>query len=312
MSPPWTRLVRYQASEQGPVQFGEPILPDDNTDSITELAKVRQLHVTVYKGSDPFTVQRTTQTEAVHTLLGPLAPEHVPIIRCIGLNYKCHSMFRPRNILSYLSKSLTPPVLETGRALPACPTVFTKPSPAVADHNTAIPIPQIAQAQCDYEGELVVVIGREGKDIPESEALDYIAGYTVGNDVSSRDWQREPAKAGPVPQWSFSKSFDQYAPLGPCLVSTGVAGEASGLLLETRVNGELRQSGNTDDLWFGVRRLVAFCSQGQTLQRGSLIMTGTPGGVGLFMSPPGFLKDGDEVSVRIGMIGTLVNTVRFK
>lgn len=92
------------------------------------------------------------------------------------------------------------PVLETGRSLPACPTVFTKPSPAVADHNVPIPIPKIAQSQCDYEGELVIVIGRDGKDIPESEALDYITGYTVGNDISSRDWQQEPEKAGPVPQ----------------------------------------------------------------------------------------------------------------
>lgn len=140
------------------------------------------------------------------------------------------------------------PVLETGRSLPACPTVFTKPSPAVADHNVPIPIPKIAQSQCDYEGELVIVIGRDGKDIPESEALDYITGYTVGNDISSRDWQREPEKAGPVPQWSFSKSFDQYAPLGPCLVSPAVAGEASDLSLETIVNGEVRQSSNTSDL----------------------------------------------------------------
>jgi 2-keto-4-pentenoate hydratase/2-oxohepta-3-ene-1,7-dioic acid hydratase in catechol pathway len=175
----------------------------------------------------------------------------------------------------------------------------------------AIPIPQIAQSQCDYEGELVIVIGRDGKDITESEALDYVAGYTVGNDVSARDWQREPGKAGPVPQWTFSKSFDHYAPLGPRLVSSTIVGDAADLSLSTAVNGEVRQSGNTSDLWFGVRRLVAFCSQGQTLQRGSLIMTGTPGGVGLFMKPQGFLEDGDEVCVRIGKIGTLRNTIKF-
>jgi 2-keto-4-pentenoate hydratase/2-oxohepta-3-ene-1,7-dioic acid hydratase in catechol pathway len=174
-----------------------------------------------------------------------------------------------------------------------------------------IPIPQIAQSQCDYEGELVVIIGREGKDIPESEALDYVAGYTVGNDISTRDWQRETSKAGPVPQWSFSKSFDQYAPLGPCIVSPSLLGEASGLALDTIVNGEVRQSGSTDDLWFGVRRLIAFCSQGQTLQKGSLIMTGTPGGVGLFMKPPTFLKDGDEVCVVIEKVGTLRNTIKY-
>lgn len=130
--------------------------------------------------------------------------------------------------------------------------------------------------------------------------------------MSAHDWQREPSKAGPVPQWSFSKSFDRYAPLGPCLVSTSVLGDASNQPLETAVNAEVRQSSNTEDLWFGVRRLVAFCSQGQTLQKGSLIMTDTPGGVGLFMKLPVFLKDSDEVCVRIGGIGTLRNTVKFQ
>ncbi|KAE8372127.1 hypothetical protein BDV26DRAFT_298145 [Aspergillus bertholletiae] len=291
MSTSWTRLVRYKAAENGPVRFGEPIITDDNED-ITSLAIDNRLQVRVCEGNDPFSLQVTSSTETVFQLLGPLEPKHVPIIRCIGLNYKSH-------------------IIETGRALPTNPTVFTKPSPAVADHNVPIPIPKIAQSQCDYEGELVIVIGREGKDIPESEALDYVAGYTVGNDVSSRDWQREASKAGPVPQWSFSKSFDQYAPVGPCLVSPSILGEAGGLALQTIINGEVRQSGSTDDLWFGVRRLITFCSQGQTLQRGSLIMTGTPGGVGLFMKPPSFLKHGDEVCVRIEKIGTLRNTIKY-
>ncbi|KAL1857770.1 hypothetical protein Plec18170_002994 [Paecilomyces lecythidis] len=291
MSMPWSRLIRYRDSPEGPVRFGEPILNDGNED-IASMALENKLLVKVCEGTDPFSLRVTDQIATVHQLLGPLAAQHVPIIRCIGLNYKSH-------------------ILETGRALPTCPTVFTKPSPAVADHGASVPIPKVAQSQCDYEGELVIVIGRNGKDISESEALEYVAGYTVGNDVSSRDWQREPEKAGPVPQWSFSKSFDQYAPLGPCLVSTSVLGEADDLPLETTVNGETRQKSNTSDLWFGVRRLVAFCSQGQTLQKGSLIMTGTPGGVGLFMSPPTFLKDGDEVSVRIGGIGTLRNTIRY-
>ena len=203
-------------------------------------------------------------------------------------------------------------VLETGRPLPTCPTIFTKPGPAVTDHDTPVPIPKIAQNQCDYEGELVIVIGRDGKNIPEADALDYVAGYTVGNDVSARDWQREADKAGPVPQWGFSKSFDKYAPLGPCIASKDQLKEANDLSLRTLVNGEVRQEGHTSDLCFGVRKLVAFCSQGQTLQKGSLIMTGTPGGVGLFMKPPSFLQDGDEVSVEIENIGTLRNTMVFE
>ena len=186
-----------------------------------------------------------------------------------------------------------------------------KPGPTVADHNTAIPIPRIAQAQCDYEGELVVLIGRDAKDVSEEDALAYVAGYTVGNDISTRDWQRDTDKAGPVPQWSFSKSFDKYAPLGPCLVATHVLNDADDLELETRVNGELRQKSNTSDILFGVRKLIAFCSQGQTLQRGSLIMTGTPGGVGLFLKPPAFLADGDLVTVRVEKIGCLSNFIKF-
>jgi 2-keto-4-pentenoate hydratase/2-oxohepta-3-ene-1,7-dioic acid hydratase in catechol pathway len=203
-------------------------------------------------------------------------------------------------------------VLETGRPLPACPTVFTKPGPSVANHGEDIPIPKIAQAQCDYEGELVVVIGKDAKNVSQADALDYVAGYTVGNDVSARDWQREAGKAGPVPQWTFGKSFDKYAPLGPVLVASHVLGEADGLSLRTVVNGEVRQESNTADLCFGVRKLVEFCSQGQTLQKGSLIMTGTPGGVALFMKPPAFLQHGDEVTVEIGKIGRLTNRMAFE
>ena len=123
-----------------------------------------------------------------------------------------------------------------------------------------------------------LVIGKDGKDISEENALDCVAGYTVGNDLSARKWQRDPAYAGVVPQWCFSKGFDQYAPLGPCLVSASVLGDASELKLQTSVNGDIRQDSNTKDLLFGVRKLVSFLSQGTTLRKGSLIMTGTPSG----------------------------------
>lgn len=170
----------------------------------------------------------------------------------------------------------------------------------------------MAQDQPDYEGELVVLIGKDAKNVSEDEALDYVAGYTCGNDVSARDWQREAGKAGPVPQWGFSKSFDKYAPLGPCLVSTKVLDKAGTLRLRTMVNGEERQTGSTSDLCFGVKTLVAWCSQGRTLQRGSVIMTGTPGGVGLFMKPPRFLKHGDVVEVDFDGIGILRNRIVFE
>ena len=156
------------------------------------------------------------------------------------------------------------------------------------------------------------MIGKDCKDVSKEQALDYVAGYVSGNDVSCRDWQMEKDKAGMMPQWSFSKSFDKYAPLGPCITSSKILGDASGLSLKTYVNGELRQDSNTSDLCFGVRDLVSFFSTGQTLQAGSLIMTGTPGGVGIGMKPPKYLRDGDEVIVDIEGIGKVVNTMKFE
>lgn len=182
----------------------------------------------------------------------------------------------------------------------------------MAGPSEDIPIPKLAQDQCDYEGELTIVIGKDGKNIPVDEALEYVAGYTTGNDLSTRDWQRDPSKAGPVPQWTFSKSFDKYAPIGPCIVSPALLGAAEKLSLKSYVNGAGRQNGSTADLHFGVKSIIAFCSQGQTLQKGSLIMTGTPGGVGLFMKPPCFLQDGDEVTVEIEGIGKISNKIKFE
>ena len=166
---------------------------------------------------------------------------------------------------------------------------------------------------CDYEGELTIVIGRDAKNVSEADALDYVAGYVAGNDISCRDWQLEKDKAGAMQQWCFSKSFDRYAPLGPAIVSTRVLGDGGGLRIRTLVNGEVRQDSNTSDLCFNVRKLVSFYSTGQTLEAGSLIMTGTPGGVGAAMKPqPQFLRDGDEVVVEIERIGTLRNLIKFE
>jgi len=287
----WDRLVRYVSASDGTVKYGQPILDSPDVD-VAALAQEGKLEVHVAEGSNPLAARPGSQKDRVKSLLGPFRVEDVPIIRCIGLNYKTH-------------------IKETGRALPECPTVFTKPAPAITDHDSPIPIPKVAQQQCDYEGELTILIGRDAYDVSPENALDYVAAYTVGNDISARDWQREPGKAGVVPQWSFSKSFDKYAPVGPVLVSSEVLGAADKQDLQTIVNGEVRQKGNTGDLCHGVRDLVAFCSQGQTLQKGSLIMTGTPGGVGLFMKPPTFLKDGDVVEVDISGIGRLRNTIKF-
>ena len=190
---------------------------------------------------------------------------------------------------------------------------FIKGSRSIQDWGEPIPIPKIAQNdQCDYEGEMCFVIGRDGKDITKAEALDYVGGYMAGNDMSARTWQRDPTFAGPVPQFNFSKGFDKYAPLGPLLVSTELLGGAGDLSLETHVNGELRQKSATSDLMFDVATLVEFLSQGTTLERGTVVMTGTPGGVGMGMKPPVWLKHGDVVNVTVGELGTLTNRIEFE
>ena len=134
----------------------------------------------------------------------------------------------------------------------------------------------------------------------------------VANDVSCRKWQRDPAYAGNVPQWCFSKGFDGFAPVGPMVVAPSVLGAADSQDLKTTVNGEVRQDSNTSDLLFGVKRIVSFLSQGTTLQTGSLIMTGTPAGVALGMKPPKYLKDGEMVEVSIEGLGTIANILRFE
>ncbi|OQO10056.1 hypothetical protein B0A48_04412 [Cryoendolithus antarcticus] len=288
----WKRLIRY-VSKDGSIKYGEPIVSGDKPD-IDALAQSGKLKVKVLEGPSPFEAKETGEEDEVKTLLGPLTAKDVPIVRCIGLNYKTH-------------------ILETGFDLPKNPTLFTKPGPAAGNTRSPVPIPPLGQPKLDYEGELTVVIGKDAKNISKENALDYVAGYCTSNDVSCRDWQMEKDKAGMMPQFTFSKSFDNYLPLGPAIVSPQVLGDGSGLRLTTKVNGELRQDSNTSELWFGVRDLVAFLSQGQTLQRGSLIVTGTPGGVGLAMKPtPKFLKDGDEVEVEIEGIGKCVNVMEFE
>ena len=174
-------------------------------------------------------------------------------------------------------------------------------------------MPKIAQDnQADYEGELCFVISRDAKDVSEADAYSYIGAYTAGNDVSSRKLQRDPLLAGTVPQWNFSKGFDTYAPLGPQLVSPNIVPDPSKLHLQTRVNGDLRQDSGIDDLCFKIPTLVAYCSQGTTLKKGTVFMTGTCAGVGYAMQVPQFLKPKDRVEVRVWPeVGSLKNWVEY-
>lgn len=163
--------------------------------------------------------------------------------------------------------------------MPPTPFIFFKPSTCVIGHDEPVHIPKVAQDnQADYEGELCFVIGKPAKDVSPQDALSYIAAYTCGNDISSRKLQRDKAVAGPVPQWGFSKGFDTFAPLGPCLVSSEVIQDPSKLHLQTLIDGQLLQDEGLADLIFDCAAILSYLSQGTTLEPGSIIMTGTPGG----------------------------------
>ncbi|KAK6459480.1 uncharacterized protein RJT20DRAFT_124717 [Scheffersomyces xylosifermentans] len=292
MTATWKRLIRFVAQD-GKIYRGEPIVSETDYDVGKQFLEGKTIKAKVVTGNIFSDAVVTDEVLEVKTLLGPLTKEDVPIVKCIGLNYMKH-------------------IQEGGRTPPPYPSVFYKPNFSVADFGEDIPIPKIAQEnQLDYEGELCVVIGKTGKDIKEEEALSYVAGYVSGNDVSSRTWQKDPKFAGGVPQWGFSKSFDKYAPLGPALVSTQIITNPGTLQLQTRVNGELRQETNTDDLLFNIPKIIAFISQSTTLEQGTVIMTGTPSGVAMGMKVPKYLQHGDEVQVSIEQIGTLSNKMNF-
>jgi 2-keto-4-pentenoate hydratase/2-oxohepta-3-ene-1,7-dioic acid hydratase in catechol pathway len=205
------------------------------------------------------------------------------VIWGVGLNYRDHAA-------------------ETGRPLPDAPTLFVKsPSSVIAPGEPIVIPPHVTQP--DYEGELAVVIGRRARDVREAEALDIVAGVTIGHDVSARDHQYTTG------QWSWSKSFDSFCPLGPELVSLDDIDITRGLAIETRVSGEVLQSSSTSQLVFSVPYLIAWISQGCTLEPGDVILTGTPAGVGAARKPPRWLVDGDVVDITIEGIGTLSNPV---
>ncbi|KAI1840750.1 hypothetical protein JX266_013024 [Neoarthrinium moseri] len=295
MTLPWNRLVRFESVDSR-ILYGEPILPHDDFD-IGLLTEADKLQAKVVVGSDIFdTTGATKVTEeivAIKKLLCPLVASEIPCVRCVGLNYAKH-------------------IQQAKRTPPPFPFIFIKPNTSVTDHGANIVIPKIAQNdQADYEGELTLVIGKDAKDVPVEKALDFVAAYTVGNDISSRKLQRSPEYAGRVPQWGFSKGFDTFAPLGPCLVASHLIKDPKDLWLKTKVNGELRQDESVSDLLFDCSYLISYLSQGTTLQKGSIIMTGTPGGVGADMDPPRWLVPGDQVEVSITKIGTLRNGVEF-
>lgn len=230
----------------------------------------------------------TAVREAGHRL--PLAEVRLeaPVPRppkylAIGLNYADH-------------------IAETGRETPEYPGFFVKLSTCVIGPGAAIHRPR-ASEQLDYEGELVIVIGRRCRHVPKERAAEVIAGYTIGNDVSVRDWQRRS------PTVILGKSWDTHGPLGPWIVTADEVGDPHRLELETFVNGELRQHSNTNQLIWNCFDIVEYLSTVCTLEPGDLVMTGTPSGVAHGFKPPKWIKPGDTVRIEIERIGTLENPV---
>ena len=182
--------------------------------------------------------------------------------------------------------------------------IFHKSKNSINGPFSPIAMPPKA-GNVDYENELCVVLSKDAKDVTEADAHNYILAYTVGNDVSSREWQM-PDKSGG--QFCYAKNFDGFCPIGPKLVAPEVVGDPQNLKIETRRNGKVVQSGNTSDMIFGVYELISFLSQGTTIPAGTLLVTGTPPGVAMFASkPPDFLKKGEVVECEIEKIGSLRN-----
>ncbi|WP_068985485.1 fumarylacetoacetate hydrolase family protein [Lysinibacillus xylanilyticus] len=204
-------------------------------------------------------------------------------IFCVGHNYREH-------------------ILEMGRDIPTNPVLFAKFANTVIGPEDDIPFHPISE-QLDYEAEFTVIIGKQARNVSEEEALGYVAGYTIANDVTYRDLQRRTL------QWLQGKTVDGSAPMGPWMVTSDELTNPSGLGVVLSVNGEVRQKTNTENLVFSVPHLVSFLSKLVTLEPGDIILTGTPGGVGVAMDPPTFLKDGDVVKIEIDQVGILENKV---
>jgi len=208
-----------------------------------------------------------------------------PKIICIGLNYRDHAA-------------------ESGVPIPREPVVFSKFTTALIGPEAAIVLPPVSQ-EVDYEAELVLVIGTGGRNIKADQAMAHLAGYTIGHDVSARDWQlRKDGK-----QWLAGKTFDTFAPTGPHLVTCDEAPPADNMSIRLRLNGKTMQDSNTRQLIFSPAELLAYLSLVVTLQPGDLVFTGTPPGVGVARKPPVFLKAGDVVEVEIDGLGVLRNPV---
>ena len=235
-----------------------------------------------------FALEQTGETVALPSDDGLLAPLIPTDVLCIGQNYRKHAA-------------------EMGSTPPPKPMLFIKSSNSLANPGQAIELPGNSD-KIDYESELVVVIGRDAKNVSEADAMQYVFGYTCANDVSARDWQKDKDLNGG--QFARGKSFDGFCPIGPMIVTADEVPDPDNLAIVGRLNGEVMQQSSSSDMIFSVAQIIASLSETMTVRAGSIILTGTPEGVGAGRKPPVFLKDGDVYDVEIESLGTLSN--RFK
>lgn len=234
---------------------------------------------------DPYTsLKATSKKSEIFKLLAPIVPTQ---ILCIGLNYRKHAE-------------------ECGAPIPERPVLFVKGANALQNPGDPIVLPRHARSdEVDYECELGVVIGKACKNVKRENAIDYVLGYTCVNDVSARDWQLKWGGG----QWCKGKFFDTFAPIGPCLVTPDEIPQPNNLKIKTVLNGETVQNSSTSDMIFDIPAIIEFLSGSTTLLPGTIILTGTPQGVGMASKPPKYLKAGDSVTIEIEKIGALTNPV---
>lgn len=278
-------IVSDNVVELAPALAGRVTVPDRMIDFITAGSDVHDAVRSALADTTQWPAGTAHRLSDV-TLQAPLRPGKVI---GVGLNYVEHVEESSRS-------------LDTAKELPDRPVLFSKPATAIVGPGQPIRHNASLTAQLDWECELAVVIGREALGVSESEALDYVFGYSIINDISARDQRRGG-------QWFFSKGQDSYAPFGPMIVTADEIGDPHSLQLRLTVNGDQRQNGNSRHMLFRIPTLIADITSGMTLEPGDVIATGSPQGVGAAMNPPTFLQPGDVVECTIERIGTLSNPV---
>ncbi|GAM40328.1 hypothetical protein TCE0_038f12598 [Talaromyces pinophilus] len=280
MSTVWNRFVRFISTDDREL-CGEP--DSSVTDVGLALSKNEVVPVKVLDVASPLQDggKFTSETATIKKLLSPLAAKEVGTIRCIGMNYRDH-------------------VAEMKGTIPTVPEVFTKPSTTLIGPSDPIILPKIAPDAVDLEVELAVVIGKDCKNVDAESAMDYVLGYTVANDLTCRDVQNG------ILQWGYCKGYDSFCPIGPVLVSSKTIVDPAKLQLGSIVRGKTLQSSSTSELIFKVPEIISYVSRGTTLPKGTLILTGTPAGIGHSHNPP--LRVDSRQSLPPSNVGRLWNT----